>query len=395
MAVNHVQALDSYPMDGWRSSRTHPLAKRETLTGPQVRILHHPLHGAPGNPQHPKRHDPPITCRICGNNRKLHRCRSSWGARMGKKRKVFFYSGVEYDRDNQPHPWSENRWRAFLQTAGEPQTYDINGRRLKGYRFDCDRPIVSCLRLAKERPLSDWPEAGISDGSVENLALRRAEIGIESLYEYAFILPVLGTSYVAVFRSSGGPTPSAIADWVSTHDDMPTRGSNFSLNPVLRKNAEQKLQSSLGVKKFTVRFEGVPEGNGSVVDQAASIAGSVVGQEDYANATIELVVSLGRSRVLGPSTDGMQRAVHDITNNILTGQYGHGPVGSIKKLVATTIQPRDDGGTSSEEVDFIAQRITIQEDFGNGDDSALEPQVILDAMLKAVQEFRRMTGEYS
>lgn len=37
MAVNHVQALDSYPVDGWRSSRTHPLAKRETLTGPQVR----------------------------------------------------------------------------------------------------------------------------------------------------------------------------------------------------------------------------------------------------------------------------------------------------------------------------------------------------------------------
>lgn len=35
----------------------HPLAKRETLTGPQVRILRHPLHDAPGNPQHPKRHD--------------------------------------------------------------------------------------------------------------------------------------------------------------------------------------------------------------------------------------------------------------------------------------------------------------------------------------------------
>mgnify|MGYP001192859612 CR=1 FL=1 len=33
----------------------HPLAKRETLTGPQVRILRHPLHDAPGNPQHPKR----------------------------------------------------------------------------------------------------------------------------------------------------------------------------------------------------------------------------------------------------------------------------------------------------------------------------------------------------
>ena len=31
MAVNPVQALDSYPMDGWRSSRTHPLARRETL----------------------------------------------------------------------------------------------------------------------------------------------------------------------------------------------------------------------------------------------------------------------------------------------------------------------------------------------------------------------------
>ena len=53
MAVNHVQALDSYPMDGWRSSRTHPLAKRETLTGPQVRILHHPLHGPMDPPRAP------------------------------------------------------------------------------------------------------------------------------------------------------------------------------------------------------------------------------------------------------------------------------------------------------------------------------------------------------
>ncbi len=45
MAVNHVQALDSYPMDGWRSSRTRTIASRVTLTGSQVRILHHPLHG--------------------------------------------------------------------------------------------------------------------------------------------------------------------------------------------------------------------------------------------------------------------------------------------------------------------------------------------------------------
>lgn len=32
----------------------HPLAKRETLTGPQVRILRHPLHDAPGNPPAPE-----------------------------------------------------------------------------------------------------------------------------------------------------------------------------------------------------------------------------------------------------------------------------------------------------------------------------------------------------
>ena len=100
MAVNHVQALDSYPMDGWRSSRTHPLARRETLTGPQVRILHHPLHGAPGNPQHPKRHDPPNACRICGNNRKLHRCRSSWGAWMVRSTADYYTLTIKTRKKN-------------------------------------------------------------------------------------------------------------------------------------------------------------------------------------------------------------------------------------------------------------------------------------------------------
>ena len=63
----------------------HPLAKRETLTGPQVRILRHPLHDAPGNPQHPKRHDPPAACRICGNNRKTTPISFKLGSMDGQK----------------------------------------------------------------------------------------------------------------------------------------------------------------------------------------------------------------------------------------------------------------------------------------------------------------------
>lgn len=203
-----------------------------------------------------------------------------------------------------------------------------------------------------------------------------------------------GTSYVAVFRSSGGPAPSAIANWVAAHEDMSVKGLSFSLEPVLRRNAREKLESALGVKSIRARFEGVPDSNGSDINRAAAEAGKVVGKDDYANVSVEINVTMGRLSVLGPATDGIRKALKDLLNNAVLDQFGDGPAGRVKKLIAKTIQPRDNGGTASEDIDFFAQRLTVVTDFGDTSDDALTPEMILSGMMEAIREFRQQTGEY-
>ena len=252
---------------------------------------------------------------------------------MGKTRTVYFYSGVEVYNNNHPHVWSESRWRQLIQAVmGSAETFEIKGRKLTGTCVDCKAPAIRSLHLMRERPLPDWPEAGDTEGNVANLALRRTQTGISSILEYAYILPVAGTSYVAVFRSSGGPFPTAIAEWVALQSNMATAGSSFSLNPVLRANAREKLDSALGVKKLNVRFEGVPEGKGSDIDQAVADAGRIVGKDDYANATIEFTISLGRGKIIGPATDGIRKALNELLANSILDQYGNGVKGRIKRL---------------------------------------------------------------
>lgn len=62
--------------------------------------------------------------------------------------------------------------------------------------------------------------------------------------------------------------------------------------------------------------------------------------------------------------------------------------------MAKTIQPAEGNQTTTEDIDFIAQKITIKTDFGDESDDALDPEMIPTGMMEAIREFRRQTGEY-
>lgn len=314
-------------------------------------------------------------------------------------RKVRFYSGVEIDKADERHTWSADAWQEFMHSCmDESQAFEIRGRKIAGKCEQCSSPSVYYLHLTKNRELSDWPEAGDTSGSVSNLATRRAQTGIISILEYTYLLPVLGTPYIALLRSSSGPMPFAISDWMCMKSDMRKTGSSFELQPVLRNDARQKLDEALGVKSLEVRFEGKPDPNSaSEIERAAAEASSSIG--DYANMSVEFRISMGRSTVVGPSTKAIRKQALSIlaNNNVLPNPLKNlVHSGRVTKLRAKTIQNNPDSDKPViEPVDFIKEQLTEDVDFGSMKDDEMTPEIILSGMMDAIGRFRKRDIEHS
>lgn len=316
-------------------------------------------------------------------------------------RKVRFYSGAEIDKAGERHTWSADAWQEFMDSCmDESQAFEIRGRKIAGKCELCSSPSVYYLHLTKNRELSDWPEAGDTSGSVSNLATRRAQTGIISILEYTYLLPVSGTPYIALLRSSSGPMPSAISDWMRMKSGMSETGSSFELQPVLRNNARQKLDEALGVKSLEVRFEGKPDPNSaSEIERAAAEASSSIDGSDYANMSVEFRISMGRSTIVGPSTEAIRKqALSILANNNVSANPLKNLVhsGWVTKLRAKTIQNNPDSDKPViEPVDFIKEQLTEDVDFGSMKDDEMTPEIILSGMMDAIGRFRKRDIEHS
>ena len=315
-------------------------------------------------------------------------------------KKVRFFAGVEIDKDEKRHTWSADAWQRFVDLcADDSQTFRVRGREITGKSEQCFSPAVTYLHLTKNRELLDWPEVGDIEGTISNLATKREQTGIASILEYTYLLPVAGTPYIALFRSSSGPLPSAIASWIALKRNLMEDGSSFELQPVLRNNARQKLNESLGVKSLEIRFEGKPNRDSqSVIERAAAEAVSVAAENDYANISVDLRISTGRATVVGESTENIRKEAltilsnNDISSHSLEKVFG----GVVTKLRANTIQASQDSDKSvTEQVDFIKESLTEDVNFGSMRDDEMTPEIILSGMMEAVSKFRTRAGEYN
>lgn len=280
----------------------------------------------------------------------------------------------------------------------ESQTFKIQGHKISGKCDSCFAPAVYYLHLTKDRELSDWPEAGDTSGTISNLALKREQTGIISILEYTYLLPVSNTPYIALLRSSSGPTPSVIEKWVSFKESMVEEGSSFELQPILRDNAQQKLNKALGVKSLEVRFEGKPDSNASsVIERAAAEASSSIDSNDYANMSVDFRISMGRPTIVENSTKAIQKqALSILANSNVSKTRPEDPFhhGYVTKMRAKTIQRSPDSDkTIIEPVDFIKEQLTEDIDFGSRKDSEMTPEIILSGMIEAINRFRKRDGE--
>lgn len=322
----------------------------------------------------------------------------------GKTRRVVFYQGIETDQDKRATPWSEQRWKRLFEEiraaeeaekeedSGETQPEnqprqlwnEFNGRSYHCSVRTCKSPDVDYLYLCKLRPHIDWPDVLDFHGTVESLVAKAAQMGITNILEPCYILPVSGTNYIAVMRSSGGPSPKAISDWIDSFIDDVKSDEVFEVVPVFTKDALKRLSTAQGARRLSFAFRQAPveshddKKTESHVEKAVSELSKIATQE----MSIGVTLSFGPARQLGPGTDEMLKEVNEIVRKDMRSNR------KLSKLEATVIQDGDDG-QKSDPIDFLKEQCYERVEVGDNEDDEPTPETILKAMWSAIGEFKK------
>ncbi|GAA0960255.1 hypothetical protein GCM10009561_10370 [Frigoribacterium faeni] len=298
----------------------------------------------------------------------------TWGGAMaGKARTVFFYSAVEIDKDGRAHQFGKDWWGNFLAhvaSLDEPdrQTY-YHRRHFTGEVAETISPAVRYLRVGKQRPGADWPDIEFDEGD--------EGARIAAIVEPLYIVPVTGTAYVAIVRTSGAATWEALTDWISTVGKFIEGDTAFALEPYTNRDQLDRLASAVGASKVYLKVD--PEGLDRLPGK--SELGQAVARAAGAGAgavSVEITVSFGRSRAEEAGAESLIEGVREV---ISSGSYTHAK--------ATLLQPSDDGaGVSKDPIDFVMDRVTFREAVGDSEDEVLTPDDVIGAMSDAITRFR-------
>lgn len=216
----------------------------------------------------------------------------------GKRRTVYFYTGEEIDYKGNVKGWRPADWQQFLKKYTKPWKPYFLGKNYHGGEVgESSTQVARYFHLLKPRSLHDWPEGKDVQGNTQSLGVHRKALGLSEIDEYTYLLPVEGTKDVAMFRSSAGPTSVAAAEWLTLYLNLQQKGLSFVLKPVLRKNAEEKLQSAVGVRFLYVQFEGQPHGKSeSQIEKGVAVAASAKGLAGSDDMKINLNITLDHAK---------------------------------------------------------------------------------------------------
>lgn len=308
----------------------------------------------------------------------------------GKRRTVYFYTGEVTDNKSYVKKWCQDDWERFFNKYNEPwKSYFLGKNYYEGEVGESSTQVARYFHLLKPRALHDWPEGKDAQGNTKSLGVHRKALGLSEIDEYTYLLPVEGTKYVAMFRSSAGPTSIAAAEWMTLHLNLQQKGRRFVFKPVLRKNAKEKLQSAVGVRSLYVQFEGQPYGKSeSQIEKGVAVAASGKGLAGSDNMKINLNITLDRTQKEGLAVDWL----HKEAGILAKGVNGGLPGAHVSRLKAKTLQPGKGGKTKVEQVDSFKERMTVRTEFGDADE-AIDPNQIIAGMYDAIRKFRKKSGQ--
>lgn len=300
---------------------------------------------------------------------------------QGAKRRVYFVEPVIEHQDNSLEEVSEDFWKHFLKHVSDlPQVrrrIELHGRKYIGEMRTEIQPAEDYLYLGKARRGADWPDISDSSGIVSPLALGA---GVDALIEPAYLLPVSGTNYVAVLRTSGGPSFSAIESWMSSAAGFDTSSERFTLRPYVRTDQLERLNSASGATRVHLKVDpGVLQ-----VDESLGAIGNAMKQVQDLGAggvSVDMVLSFGRATPTHAYAEAVAREVQKIIGKV-----------PFKSAEATLLTEDENGKEVREKVDFVRDRVTGSEYVGTSEDEPATPPLVLKALTDAIWKFKRSLG---
>lgn len=303
----------------------------------------------------------------------------------GRKRRIYFFEPVEVDAADRVTTFDETFWPSFHDHVHGLAIDDggLNRERLRlkylGNKYSGSArtevsPAERFFYVAKARPGSDWPDVELPDEGTSPLSLTDPSA---SLVEPAYLLPVWGTSYVAALRTSGGPSWSALENWIGAVSGRVSQESRFALRPYVRLDQLERLHESLGVSKVHLKLD---PGSQTLSSVEGVIAKALKGVQDLGagGVSVELGLSFGRATPDEAAAEEIAQQVEKLVRNV-----------RFKTARATIMQMNSDGvNYSKQNIDFYADRVTGSEYVGTNEDEVPTAPVVLKAMTEAIRKFR-------
>jgi len=296
-----------------------------------------------------------------------------------KQRTVYFFEPVVLDQAGNVQPIEPGFWSDLHdRIAGLDEDHrrgEFFGRRHAGSAREEVAPAEKYIYVGKLRPGADWPDVSGDDGAIASLA----STGFSgSLIEPAYLLGVSGTNYVAILRSSAGPSFTAISRWLNMVAGFGTESERLELRPYVRRDQLERLGRAQQAAKVHLKVDpGVmtDEQPAGELGQALKLAQSA----GAGGASVELTISFGNAR---PTDGAGEDLISDLRELLVTSQT------PFKKAEATVIVEDEAGALVRDKIDFALDRITVRQQVGASEDEEPTPTVVLQAMLQAITRFR-------
>lgn len=304
----------------------------------------------------------------------------------GRKRRIYFFEPVEIDSKENVTTFGKDYWPA-LHTHVVGFAKDDNGvnkdrlrmeylgNKYSGSARSEKSPAEDFFYIGKARPGSDWPD--MEDAQSQTAPLQLADPKA-NLVEPAYLLPVSGTQYVAALRTSGGPSWSAIENWLGAVSGRVDQSNRFELRPYVRMDQLERLRDSLGVSKLNLKVDA--DASAALQDMPGELATAIrkVQELGAGGVSVEIGLSFGRARPVDSAADKIARQIEKLITNV-----------KFNSASATIMLPDGEGSDYVKRpVDFYKDRVTGSEYVGTNQDEAATPPVVLKAMTEAIRKFK-------
>lgn len=297
-----------------------------------------------------------------------------------KERTVYFFEPIVLDQADNVQTLEEGFWEwVHERIADLPDVMrraEIFGRRHVGAARQEVAPALDYIYVGRLRPGADWPDVSDDDGEIASLA----STGFAgSLLEPAYLLGVGGTNYVAVLRSSAGPSTTSIVRWLNQVCGFSEQGNRLELRPYVRKDQLERLGRAQAAAKIHLKVDPGVMSDANPQDELGQ-ALKTAQSAGAGGVSVELVLSFGNARPTSGAGEDLVAGVRELLASENAVPF--------KKASATVMVENEAGQLVRDKIDFTMDRITVRQQVGANEDEEPTPPVVLSAMAKAIDKFR-------